>query len=195
MALYFDQALYNTPTKYFNALAALTDFWDTITENTLTKGGVTLTMSTSSIITISGYTYTASNTITASTGLDVTCIAYTENGIIGYAKQANTSNASEWAIGCNDKGEWGAVIGKSTSPVISELIADGVSSTAFGEGTVTSSNENVQIVDMCADKGNFIFEDIKRILQSPQTAYIGKMQMDNGEKYVQCWALALKYTE
>lgn len=195
MALYFDRALYNTPTKYFNALAALTDFWDTITENTLTKGGVTLTLSSSSIITISGYTYTASNSITASTGLDATCIAYTEKGIIGYAKQATSLNASEWAIGCNDNGEWGAVIGKDSKAIITELIADGVSATSFGGGTVTNSNENVQIVDMCADKGNFIFEDIKRILQSPQTTYVGKMQMENGEKYVQCWALALKYTE
>lgn len=194
MALYFDRALYNTPSKYFEALAALTDFWDTITENTLTKGGITLTVSGSNI-SISGYTYTASNTITSSTGLSKTCIAYTENGIIGYAQTSGSLNASEWAIGCNDNGEWGAVIGKDTKASISELIAEGVSATTFGGGTVTSSNENVQIVDVCADKGNFIFEDIKRILQSPQTAYVGKMEMDNGEKYVQCWALALKYTE
>ncbi len=195
MALYFDQALYNTPAKYFAALAALTDFWDTITEDTLTKGGITLTLSGANI-TISGYTYTTSNSITSSTSLTSTCFAYTENGIVGYTRPSGTNPQSvEWAIGCDENGEWGAVIGKGTSPVILELVADGVSATAFGGGTVTDSNQNVQIVDVCADKGNFIFEDVKRILQSPQTTYIGKMQMDNGDKYVQCWALGLKYTE
>lgn len=195
MALYFDQALYNTPAKYFAALATLTDFWDTITEDTLTKGGITLTLSSTNI-TISGYTYTASNNITSSTNLAATCIAYTENGIIGYTRSTSTSPQSvEWSIGCDDNGNWGAVIGKGTSPVISEIVANGVSATAFGGGTVTDSNQNTQIVDVCADKGNFIFSDVKRILQSPQTTYVGRLQIDSGEKFVQCWGLALKYTD
>lgn len=195
MALYFDQALYSSPTKYFAALAALTDFWDTITSSTLTKGGVTLTLESSTTINVSGFGLAMTNSITGSTTLSKTIIAYTDNGIIGLTNASSVSQNCEWAIGRDDAGSWGAVVGKGSIPVISELIADGISATTFGGGTVTSSNENVQIVDVCADKGNFIFEDIKRILQSPQTAYIGKMQMDNGEKYVQCWALALKYTE
>ena len=195
MALYFDQVLYNSPTKYFTALSGLTDFWDTITSSTLTKGGVTMTLESSTTITVSGFDLALTNNITSSSGLAKTIIAYTDNGIVGFTMPSSGTQNCEWAIGRDDAGNWGAVVGKGPTPVISELIADGVSSTTFGGGTVTNSNENVQIVDVCADKGNFIFENIKRILQSPQTAYVGKMQMENGEKYVQCWALALKYTE
>lgn len=195
MALYLDQALYDTPTKYFNALAALTDFWDTITDGTLTKGGITLTHIDSNNITVSGFDFTMSNRITTSSGLIKTMIAYTDNGIIGLTNSSNASSNSVWAIGCDDTGNWGAVIGKGATPTITELLANGVSSTTFGGGTVTESNENTQIVDMCADKGDFIFKDIKRILQSTQPTYSGRLQIDSGDKFVQSWGLALKYTD
>lgn len=195
MALYYDQALYNTPTKYFNALAALTDFWDTITDDTLTKGGVTLTQTDTNIITISGFDLTMSSKITSSSGLIKTMIAYTDKGIIGLTNSSSATNNCGWALGCDDAGNWGAVIGKGATPAITELLANGVSSTTFGGGTVTESEQNMQIVDMCADKGDFIFKDIKRILQSPQTTYDGRLQLDNGDKFVQAWGLALKYTD
>lgn len=195
MALYYDQALYKTPTKYFNALAALTDFWDTITADTLTKGGVTLTLASTTTITVSGFDLTMSNEVTGSTGLTKTMIAYTDKGIIGLTNASSATQNSVWAIGCDDAGNWGAVIGKGATPTISELLANGVSSTTFGGGTVTESEQNMQIVDMCADKGNFIFQDVKRVLQSPQTTYYGKVQLDNGDKFVQAWGLALNYTD
>lgn len=195
MALYYDQTLYNTSTKYFNALAALTDFWDTITDDTLTKGGVTLTLASTASITVSGFDLTMSNGVTGSTGLTKTMIAYTDKGIIGFATSVTASNSCAWAIGCDDTGNWGAVIGKGATPAISELLANGVSSTTFGGGTVTESEQNMQIVDMCADKGNFIFQDVKRVLQSPQTTYTGRLQLDNGDKFVQAWGLALNYTD
>lgn len=195
MALYYDQALYNTPTKYFNALAALTDFWDTITDDTLTKGGVTLTLVDTNNITISGFDLTMSGKITNSSGLTKTMIAYTDKGIIGLTNSSNASSNSVWAIGCDDAGNWGAVVGKGSTPAITDLLANGVSSTTFGGGTVAQSNENTQIVDMCADKGDFIFKDIKRILQSTQPTYSGRLQIDSGDKFVQSWGLALKYTD
>ena len=195
MALYLDQALYNTPAKYFAALAALTDFWDTITENTLTKGGVTLTRVDTNNITASGFDLTMSSKITSSSGLTKTMIAYTDKGIIGLTNSSNASSNCTWAIGCDDAGNWGAVIGKGATPTITELLANGVSSTTFGGGTVTESNENTQIVDMCADKGDFIFKDVKRILQSTQPTYSGRLQIDSGDKFVQSWGLALKYTD
>lgn len=195
MALYLDQALYNSPTKYFNAMAALTDFWDTITADTLTKGGVTLTLTSTTTITVSGFDLTMTGTVTGSTGLTKTMIAYTDNGMIGLTNASTASNNCVWAIGCDDAGNWGAVLGKGSSPAITELLANGVSSTTFGGGTVTESNENTQIVDMCADKGNFIFQDVKRILQSTQPTYSGRLQIDSGDKFVQSWGLALKYTD
>lgn len=193
MALYYDQALYNTPTKYFNALAALTDFWDTITDDTLTKGGVTLTLGGTT--TVSGFGLTMTGTVTSSTTLTKTMIAYTDKGIIGLTNSSSATNNCGWAIGCDDAGNWGAVLGKGSSPAITELLANGVSSTTFGGGTVTESEQNMQVVDMCADKGNFIFQDVKRVLQSPQTTYYGKVQLDNGDKFVQAWGLALNYTD
>lgn len=193
MALYLDQALYNTPTKYFNALAALTDFWDTITDDTLTKGGVTLTLGGTT--TVSGFGLTMTGTVTSSTSLTKTMIAYTDKGIIGLTNASTATQNCVWAIGCDDAGNWGAVIGKGSTPAITELLANGVSSTTFGNGTVTESEQNMQIVDMCADKGNFVFEDVKRVLQSPQRTYYGKVQLDNGDKFVQAWGLALKYTD
>jgi hypothetical protein len=195
MALYLDQALYNTPAKYFAALAALTDFWDTITDDTLTKGGVTLTLTSTTTITVSGFDLTMTNSITGSTALTKTMIAYTDNGIIGLTNSSNATNSCGWAIGCDDAGNWGAVIGKGATPAITELLANGVSSTTFGGGTVTESNENTQIVDMCADKGDFIFKDVKRVLQSTQPTYSGRLQIDSGDKFVQSWGLALKYTD
>ena len=194
MALYYDQALYNTPTKYFNALAALTDFWDTITDDTLTKDDVTLTFS-SNIITVSGFGLTLSSSLAAGTTLTKTLIAYTDKGIIGLTNTSSAALNCVWAIGCDDAGNWGAVVGKGSTPAITELLANGVSSTTFGGGTVTESNENTQIVDMCADKGNFIFQDVKRVLQSTQPTYSGRLQIDSGEKFVQAWGLALKYTD
>lgn len=194
MALYYDQALYNTPTKYFNALAALTGFWDTIAEDTLTKGGITLTLSGTNIL-ASGFDFTMASTITASTALTKTMIAYTDNGIIGLTNASNATINCVWAIGCDDAGNWGAVIGRGATPAITELLANGISATTFGGGTVTVSEQNMQIVDMCADKGNFVFEDVKRVLQSPQTTYYGKVQLDNGDKFVQAWGLALNYTD
>lgn len=193
MALYYDQALYNTPTKYFNALAALTDFWDTITDDTLTKGGVTLTLGGTT--TVSGFGLTMTGTVTSSTTLTKTMIAYTDKGIIGLTNAPTATQDCVWAIGCDDAGNWGAVLGKGSSPAITELLANGVSSTTFGGGTVTESEQNMQIADMCADKGNFVFEDVKRVLQSPQITYYGKVQLDNGDKFVQAWGLALKYTD
>lgn len=193
MALYYDQALYNTPTKYFNALAALTDFWDTITDDTLTKGGVTLTLG--STTTVSGFGLTMTGTVTSSTSLTKTMIAYTDKGIIGLTNASSATQNCVWAIGCDDAGNWGAVIGKGSTSAITELLANGVSSTTFDGGTVTESEQNMQIVDMCADKGNFVFEDVKRVLQSPQITYYGKVQLDNGDKFVQAWGLALKYTD
>lgn len=195
MALYLDQALYNTPEKYFAALAALTDFWDTITDDTLTKGGVTLTLGGTTTITVSGFDLTMTNSITGSTGLTKTMIAYTDKGIIGLTNASSATQNCVWAIGCDDTGNWGAVLGKGSSPAITELLANAVSSTTFGGGTVTQSNENTQIVDMCADKGDFIFKDIKRILQSTQPTYSGRLQIDSGDKFVQSWGLALKYTD
>ena len=195
MALYYDQALYKTPTKYFNALAALTDFWDEVTSSTLTKGGITLTQTDSNNITVSGFDLTMSGKITTSSALTKTMIAYTDKGIIGLANASNASSNCTWAIGCDDTGNWGAVIGKGSTPAITELLANGVSSTTFGGGTVTESEQNMQIVDMCADKGNFVFEDVRRVLQSPQTTYDGRLQLDNGDKFVQAWGLALKYTD
>jgi hypothetical protein len=193
MALYLDQALYNTPAKYFAALAALTDFWDTITDDTLTKGGVTLTLGGTT--TVSGFGLTMTGTVTSSTTLTKTMIAYTDKGIIGLTNASTATQNCVWAIGCDDAGNWGAVLGKGSSPAITELLANGVSSTTFGDGTVTASNENTQIVDMCADKGDFIFKDIKRILQSTQPTYSGRLQIDSGDKFVQSWGLALKYTD
>lgn len=193
MALYYDQALYNTPTKYFNALAALTDFWDTITDDTLTKGGVTLTLGGTT--TVSGFGLTMTGTVTSSTTLTKTMIAYTDNGIIGLTNASSATQNCVWAIGRDGAGNWGAAIGKGATPAITELLANGVSSTTFGGGTVTESEQNMQIVDMCADKGNFVFEDVKRVLQSPQTTYDGRLQLDNGDKFVQAWGLALKYTD
>lgn len=195
MALYLDQALYNTPTKYFNALAALTDFWDTITDDTLTKGGVTLTLASTTTITVSGFDLTMTGTITGSTSLTKTMIAYTDKGIIGLTNASSATNNCTWAIGCDGAGNWGAVIGRGLTPAITELLASGVSSTTFGGGTVTESEQNVQIVDMCADKGDFIFKDIKRILQSTQPTYSGRLQIDSGDKFVQSWGLALMYTD
>lgn len=195
MALYLDQALYNTPTKYFNALAALTDFWDSVTDDTLTKGGITLTLASTASITVTGFELTMTNGITGSTTLTKTMIAYTDNGIIGLTNASSATQNCVWAIGCDDAGNWGAVIGKGSTPAITELLANGVSSTTFGNGTVTQSNENTQIVDMCADKGDFIFKDIKRILQSTQPTYSGRLQIDSGDKFVQSWGLALKYTD
>lgn len=195
MALYYDQALYNTPTKYFNALAALTDFWDTITDDTLTKGGVTLTLASTTSITVSGFELTMTGTMTGSTSLTKTMIAYTDKGIIGLTNSSSATYNCGWAIGRDGAGNWGAVIGRGSTPAITELLANGVSSTTFGGGTVTESEQNMQIVDMCADKGNFVFEDVKRVLQSPQTTYDGRLQLDNGDKFVQAWGLALKYTD
>lgn len=90
MALYLDQALYNTPAKYFAALAALTDFWDTITDDTLTKGGVTLTLGGTT--TVSGFGLTMTGTVTSTTTLTKTMIAYTDKGIIGLT---NASTATQ----------------------------------------------------------------------------------------------------
>lgn len=195
MALYYDNTIHTSPDTYWDAIYNREDFWDSRFGDTVTKGGITLTKDGINI-TMSGYGNTATKAIAASTGLSRTLLACTDTGMIGLTIASVGTNppTAAWAIGCDDNGNWGGVVGKQTYATIEELIADGVSSINYANGNTSTSDVNTQIINICADKGDFVFKDIKRILQITNPTYIGKIQLDGGEKYVKCGALALAYT-
>ena len=187
----YDTNTYTT-TNLYSVLKAIPNFWDeTDDENSsLTKGGITLKLD-SAARTISGY----GKSETVSLGTSTSLIAATDNGIIFHTSGTVITAV---AIGCDKNGNWAGVISQTTSgnPAVNKIIADGVSSTTYNTQTQTVvSTINTQIIDLTAVNGNFTFDDVKRVLFIPVLTYLGKLTMPNGEKFVKCGALALRYTE
>ncbi|EXM40960.1 hypothetical protein RASY3_01700 [Ruminococcus albus SY3] len=187
--IYYDTNSYATSNLY-SVLKAIPNFWDETDDETssLTKGEITLKIP-SSTITVSGYDR-SENVIT---GPSVGLIAATANGLVILT---TGSNAKALAIGSDDNGNWAAAYGSTYNTyTITNLIADGVSSTSYSTNTTTASTISTQIIALSAVNGNYTFDDLKRILYTPVLSYMGKLTMPNGEKYVKCGAFALKYTE
>lgn len=174
----------------YDILKAIPNFWDSYDDETsaLTKGGITLALGETK--SISGYGMSLALTLASNT----VGIAATEKGLIVHTGTAIQSTGI-FAIGCDKEGNWAGAAGSNSSPRISFIVADGVSSTNYMSNTdVNSSNTMTQIIDLATDKGNFIFDDVRRVLMCPVTSYNGKLTMPNGEKYVKRGGFALRYT-
>lgn len=189
--IYYDADVHAV-TDLYDILKAIPNFWDSTDDETseLTKGGITLTLSTNTK-TISGYGLSVSMSLSSNSLL----IAATERGLVVYTG-TGTQTTAVIAIGCDKDGNWAGSAGSNSNAKVSYIIAEGVSSTDYVLNTnVQSSATMTQIIDLPTDKGNFIFDDLRRVLMCPVTAYNGKLTMPNGEKYVKCGAYALRYTE
>lgn len=187
----YDTNTYATPDLY-GVLKAIPNFWDETDDeaSSLTKGGITLTVS-STTKSISGYGKSEITNLGSSTSL----IAATENGLVFFTSGTVIGII---AIGCDKNGNWAGVYSQISSgnPTVNKIVADGVSSTTYSSQAQTVvSTVNTQIVDLTAVNGNFTFDDVKRVLFIPVLTYLGKLTMPNGEKFVKCGALALRYTE
>ena len=88
MSLYYSPVGYGNVTAFFTALGQVPDFWDSTSADTLTKGGITVTLTSTKIITISGY------------GLSVNITSPTEN--TSYALIAATDTGLVFAFGNTD---------------------------------------------------------------------------------------------
>lgn len=195
--IYYDTNAYESSGLY-DILKTIPNFWDSTDDETsaLVKGGITLTLGESK--SISGYGKSTSLMIST---LRAMLIAATEKGLVVYF--GTTVNASGViAIGCDKDGNWAAAWGGngtassgSSAVDIKGIIADGVSATSYLTSGVQTSDVMTQIIDLATDKGNFIFEDVRRVYYMPNITYRGKLTMPNGEKYVKCGAFALRYTE
>ena len=197
--IYYDITIHDTVADILEVLKTIPNFWDEIGETTLIKGGITLTLSTQGT-SMSGYGSTISLTsLFANNASRV--IAATAKGLVIYCEGSGRYQAA--AIGCDTNGNWGGCTGaagssgSSSIATVGTLLAENLTSTSFESGTVVASAVNTQIIDLAADKGNFIFDDLRRVLQTPLgiRGYSGKLTMPNGEKYVKCGAFALRYTE
>ncbi|WP_028504122.1 hypothetical protein [Ruminococcus albus] len=187
--IYYDTDVHATANLY-DILKAIPDFWDSYDDETsaLTKGGITLTLGETK--SISGYGKSCS----ISLGSNCSFIAATEKGILIGTTGGSSANA--FAIGCNKDGSWAGTNGiVSGNYRVDNVVAEGVRTTTYNAGALTASHLMTQIVDLMAVDGNYIFEDIRRVLYAPATSYYGKLTMPNGEKYVKCGAYALRYTE
>ena len=190
--IFYDINSYTSWADVLAVLKTIPNFWDEISETTLTKGGITLSLGDSK--TLSGYGLSAALNGSISSNV---LIAATNKGLLLVWYYGN--NYYHIMFGCDKSGNWGAGYGNaSTSSLsISHLIADNLTSASVTGGTTYASETNTQIIDLAADKGNFIFDDIRRVLYIPSglRTYNGKLTMPNGEKYVKCGAFVLRYTE
>lgn len=174
----------------YDILKAIPNFWDSYDDETsaLTKGGITLALGETK--SISGYGKSCS----LSLGNNCSLIAVTEKGILVHT--TGGLNPNTLAFGCNKNGNWAGTNGlaSSNNTRVDNVVAESVRTTTYNSGNLISSYFMTQIVDLMAVDGNYIFEDIRRVLYSPVTSYYGKLTMPNGEKYVKCGAFALRYT-
>lgn len=195
MSLYYNPNGYSNVTAFFAALGQVPNFWDTTSADTLTKGGITVTLTSTTVITISGYN--KSVTITSSqVSTSYALIAATDTGLV--FAFGNTDVATYCgALGVDDNGNWGAATGKlaSNNWTIDTVLADGVTSTTYSGGNTTASDYNTQIVQLTSQHGNFIFKDLMRLLLTSQIGYRGKILLGDSEKYVLAGSFALKYTD
>jgi hypothetical protein len=192
--IFFDTNQYTGIDAIYAALKSIPNFWDeTDDENkTLTKGGITLEISSRTTKGIRGYGWSA-------TSYDFDCqtvslIAATENGLVF------TNNARAMGIGCNKDGVWAAGYGydssSSTSLGISTMIAPNITATTSLDLNAYESATNYQITDLLHQKGDFICADLRcvKFYSTGTKIYRGRLTMPNGEKYIKCGAFALKYT-
>jgi hypothetical protein len=195
MSLYYNPNGYDNVTAFFTALGQVPNFWDSTSADTLTKDGITVTLTSTTIITISGYN--KSVTITSSqANTSYALIAATDTGLVfAFGYVATTTYCG--ALGVDDNGNWGAATGKLSSSgwTIDTVLADGVTSTTYSAGNTTASDYNTQIVQLTSQHGNFIFKDLMRLLLTSQIGYRGKILLGDTEKYVLAGSFALKYTD
>lgn len=190
--IYYDADVHAV-TDLYDILKSIPNFWDSTDDEAseLTKGGITLNVSGGTRTAISGYGMSQSINLSSNSLL----IAATERGLVVYTG-TGTQTTAVIAIGCDKDGNWAGSVGGNTNPRVNYIVAEGVSSTDYGlSANIQSSATMTQIIDLATDKGNFIFDDLRRVLMCPVTAYNGKLTMPNGEKYVKCGAYALRYTE
>lgn len=195
MSLYYNPNGYSNVTAFFTALGQVPDFWDSTSADTLTKGGITVTLTSTKKITISGYGLSV-NITSAAGDTSYALIAATDTGLV-FAFGNTSATTYCGALGVDDNGNWGAATGglASSSWTIDTVLADGVTSTTYSAGGTTESGYNTQIVQLTSQHGNFIFKDLMRLLLTSQIGYRGKILLGDTEKYVLAGSFALKYTD
>lgn len=185
---------YTSWSGLFDALRAIPNFWDESSPVQVKKGGITLTCDGNNHA-ISGYGNSV--TLQASFYVSRAPIAATEKGLV-FGWEAGSKLYSV-ALNCDIDGNWcGAYSAESTNGIsINNFVADNITATNFAGGLIYESNPNTQIVDLACNKGNFICEDLRRVLYAPTHVinYNGKLTMPNGEKYVKNGPFVLRYTE
>lgn len=195
MSLYYNPNGYSNVSAFFAALGQVPNFWDSTSADALTKGGITVTLTSTKIITISGYGLSVKITLSVE-DTSYALIAATDTGLV--FAFGNTDAATYCgALGVDDNGNWGAATGRLVSGkwTIDTVLADGVTSTTYSFGNTTASDYNTQIVQLTSQHGNFIFKDLMRLLLTSQIGYRGKILLGDTEKYVLAGSFALKYTD
>lgn len=205
--IYWDTNVYQNQEQIFNALASIPNFWDEIHDDyeesykrTLVKGGITIEIS--ELQTKGIYGYGRAFTINFENH-QISMIAATPTGLIfDVTRLTSTGYYQGIALNVDKNDNWGAIkISTSgSSKDISDILAPNVSATTFSggiAGTTQTAGGNTQIVDLMSTKGDFIFEDLRRVLYTPEGVrdYNGKLTMPNGEKYVKLGSAALRYRE
>lgn len=196
MSLYYNPVGYGNVTAFFAALGQVPNFWDSTSADTLTKGGITVTLTSTTIITISGYGLSTTIDTGGQALLSYALIAATDTGLV-FAFGNTDIITYCGALGVDDNGNWGAATGglESYTWAINTVLADAVTSTTYNTGYTTKSDYNTQIVQLTSQHGNFIFKDLMRLLLTSQIGYRGKILLGDSEKYVIAGSFALKYTD
>lgn len=198
--IYYDTNSYKTSDEFFAALKAVPDFWDSVSENAVEKGDVTITYNaTTLVLNLSTGIFTTALSM-ADVGIGA-LIAATDKGLVAahrYSSSYQSIYKNFFAIGCDKNDAWGVAIGSYASDtLIGSISANNVTDKSYDYGNTTTARVNTQIIDLASTRGSFVFEDIRRVLYtvSGTLSYYGKLTMPNGEKYVKCGAFALRYTE
>ena len=196
MSLYYSPVGYGNVTAFFAALGQVPNFWDSTSADTLTKGGITVTLTSTTLITISGYGLSVTINTGGQAVMSYALIAATDTGLV-FAFGNSSAVTYCGALGVDDNGNWGAATGGLVSSkwAIDAVLADGVTSTTYTAGNTAASDYNTQIVQLTSQHGNFIFKDLMRLLLTSQIGYRGKIRLNDSEKYVIAGSFALMYTD
>lgn len=191
--IYYDRVTYDSYEQLYGVLKAIPNFWDSHddSERTLTKGGITITVTATQAKGVSGYGRSFSVTFD---GQNTNVIAATQNALIFNAEEGGQYQGV--AIGTGSNGAWGAAKSNTNTSAISDVLGPNLTATSHTESPSTSST-NTQIIDLMSFYGDYVFDDIRRFYAMPadMKAHDGKITMPNGEKYVKVGGLALRYTE
>lgn len=189
MALNFLTQSSYSHANFIKAIIGAASFWESKSDDTANVGGITISRSSNSI-SMSGFGDTITTKLAASGTTTGTKIAATENGLI-FCYDFN-GEEYVYALGVDADGTWGGVMVPATEAP--KFITPGMSGTSGISILPAESSKITQMVPAVPTEGNMIFDNVYRVLLTPNKAYKGRLLIGN-TNFLQLGGLSLRYKE